>query len=163
MTTTPPKFCKDCTHYVGIRGKFAECSAPAPENIDLVNGTYTGVCKHMREENGACGIDGKFFTQHPCPESKFSADLPLVIYAPQATGKSALARIIANHFSKSEVIDDWSPDMRPPLTADTVAFTNMANIPGVLPLGGVLIRMGADLLHPLEAAHSNNRTSGDGS
>lgn len=163
MTTTPPKFCKDCVHYSGVRGKFAECSAPLPEHVDLVSGTYNGTCKFMREEKGACGIEAKFFKLHPCPDSKFSADLPLVIYAPPATGKSALARIIANHFSKSGIVDDWSPDMRPALTADTVAFTNMPNIPGALPLGGVLIRMGADLLYPLAAAHSNNLSGCDGS
>ncbi len=154
MTTTPPKFCKDCAHYRAPRAKFAECSAPAPQHLNLVNGTYTGVCKFMREERGACGIEAKLFEPAAKSDDKFSPDRPLIVFAWPGVGKSRLAESIANHFSKLVIVDSWSPVNGHHLSKDHAAFSNAEGIPGAVHIGEVLIKMGSDLLYlsPSEAA-----------
>lgn len=153
-TTTSPKFCKDCAHYRPPRGKFAECSAPVPQNLNLVHGQYTGFCNCMREERGACGIEAKLFEPAPKSDDKFSTDRPLIVFAWSGAGKSQLAKVIANHFSKSLIADEWSPVNGHHLSENHAAFSNAEGIPGAVHIGEVLIKMGSDLLNlsPAEAA-----------
>ncbi len=158
MTTTPPKFCKDCAHYRAPRGKFAECSAPVPENLNLIHGTYTGFCNGMRMEKGPCGIEAKFFEPAPKSDDKFSPDRPLIVFAWPGAGKSQLAKSIANHFSKQLIEDNWSPVYGHQLSENHAAFSNAEGIPGAVHIGEVLIKMGADLLNLSPAEAANRRT-----
>lgn len=152
--TTPPKFCKDCAHYRAPRGKFAGCSAPVPAHLNLVSGTYSGTCKFMREEKGACGTEAKLFEPAPKSDDKFSADRPLIVFAWPGAGKSQLAKGIASHFSKCLIVDEWSPVNGHHLSDNHAAFSNTEGIPGAVHIGEVLIKMGSDLLNlsPAEAA-----------
>ncbi len=49
--------------------------------------------------------------------------MPVVVYGPQGCGKSAHARLLAKHYGKSRIVDDWTPGA--PLSSDTLALTNV--------------------------------------
>jgi thymidylate kinase len=45
-----------------------------------------------------------------------------VIYGPDGCGKTTHAVVLAKHFGKSRIVDDWTPGGR--LDADTLALTS---------------------------------------
>lgn len=49
-------------------------------------------------------------------------DVPLVIYGPQASGKTRHARVLLRHFQKSVLVDDWNGETA--LAPWTLALTN---------------------------------------
>ncbi len=138
MTTTPPKFCKDCAHYFDD-GRFSACRAPVRKNLDLVHGTYRDRCTLMRHETGACGPEAKLFEPTP------SAVEPLIIYAPGGSGKSLASRFLAEHFGKSDFLDDCPSHKANGWPASYLIVTN-SRVPEAIHLGAALIKAGQDLL-----------------
>jgi hypothetical protein len=52
-----------------------------------------------------------------------SANSGVVIYGPPASGKTQHAAVLAQHYGKTRIVDDWAPGG--PLRADTIALTNV--------------------------------------
>ncbi len=143
--TPEPKFCKDCAHFLGDARKFPECTAPVPEHLDLVHGKYAGFCHGMREANGPCGPEGKLFQPPAEREFVVAPDRPLIVYAAAGVGKTRFARLLAGHFRKRTIIDGCSAAMASTLGFDALALTNDPDVPGAMPLGDLLIKIGQDL------------------
>jgi hypothetical protein len=47
----------------------------------------------------------------------------VVIYGPQGCGKSKHAAVLAQHYGKDRIVDDWMPGG--PVPADTIVLTNI--------------------------------------
>lgn len=140
MTTTSPKFCKDCAHFLGERVKFYECAAPVVVSTDLVTGEYNrSICRRLREKDGPCGPEGKLFKARKSLSAfdfqglryEFGSTLrdlaegsPLVIYAARGAGKTLSATLLAVYFGKTSVIDDFTVDQISALTPHTLALTS---------------------------------------
>lgn len=149
QSTTEPKFCKDCAHYRASASKFQTCRAPVPEHLNLVHGTYSGLCEPMRRD-GLCGPEAKLFQLAPQRDFVVAPDRPLIVYAPPSAGKSRLARLLASHFGKRTIVDGCSAAMASSLGVDALALTNDATVSDAVPLGELLIKIGQDLQsHPL--------------
>ncbi len=144
--TPEPKFCKDCAHFLGPRGKFHECSAPVIESLDLVTGEYRSYCRSMRETDGKCGPEGKLFIPIRDVQSDIATERPLIVYGPVGCGKTLAAYFLAYHFGKKTIVDECSTSMAASLAPDSLALTSSPQVPGAISFGEALIKAGQELL-----------------
>lgn len=67
-----------------------------------------------------------------------------IIYGPQGCGKTSNVKVLAQHFGLSNIKDNWMPGDE--LSEDTLALTNVENVPGVLDFYEVQAAMAGSLV-----------------
>jgi len=70
--------------------------------------------------------------------------MSVIVYGPQGCGKTSNAKVLAQHFGFSNIKDNWMPGDE--LPEDTLALTNVENVPGVLDFYEVQAAMAGSLV-----------------
>jgi len=70
-----PRFCRDCKH-ARYDPKFATCSAPEVQIVDVVHGLVNQRCESARHPAGKCGIEARLFVQKPVTPPRMRSGRP---------------------------------------------------------------------------------------
>jgi len=66
---------------------------------------------------------------------------PVIVYGPQACGKTTNAQALAQAYGCTSVVDDWTPGE--PIPAGALALTNVPGVPAAIPFAEAMERVRA--------------------